>query len=1496
MMSERARRLLLAAALTVCAATPVVAATFSVNSDASLRNAINSAQNGDTIQFTDHITLNANSDLNAIQRNITIDGGNFDLRANGNRGFLVYSGSVAIQNIVVRGAVAQGGTGGGGSGAGGGGGAGLGGGLFVNAGATVTASGFYAIQNQAIGGQGGSIQTPVGFGGWGGGGGMGGRGGDGAQTGAGGGGGVGQSAGGGSNGNDGSGGTVSGAGSGGTGGPAIPIVGGGTNDGGGAGGGGGGGTSFPINVVVAGGGGVSGGNGSFVNSDGRGGAGGFGGGGGGGGFAINNNIGIGTTAGGGNGGFGGGGGAGDEFGGAGGFGGGGGGGSGMFINNPGGGGGAGGTGGFGGGNGAGTNVLPPSVTGLFAPGGGGAGMGGGIFVREGGTLILGSGFVNSNSVAGGAVGTSLYGGAQAGSAYGEGLFLQGNGTLTLAPPAANTMSILDDIADQTGSGGTGGNAGSWGVVVMGAGQAYLGGDNTYSGGTTIEPGARLRINRNSALGSGAVTIKDQATLVAETNANTIANPIGLAGTATIGVFTATTISGPITGGGNLVVSATANGSYGTLRLSNGGNSYSGATTITAGTLALSGAGSIASSSGLFLASGATFDISGATNGASITTLANAPGSSGADEIIALGSKTLTITNATAVTTFYGGVIQDGGIASGTGGGLVIAGGNQILNGINTYTGSTTIRSGAALFLFAGSLGAGDYAGAIRNDGSLFFSGPAQRLSGVISGSGALTAGSSLTLTGNNTYTGRTNIAAGATLNIVDSGVLGSGNYTGPVVSAGTLRYASSAAQILSGSIGDDPLVSGSPARIVLDGPGDLTLSRASNTFSGGVTVNGGTLRDGANRSFGTGPIVVNGNGALVNRYTHTISSLDVNGSAVVASGVFSVGALTVNGAVTGTGSLQVGDNGLFNSSLRLGATTNSIGTLAIGFAGSVIFTGGTGSKLVVGSDFVGNWGSGNSFNPTAGVTGGTIEAAGTGTLQTITGAQVNNGGSATPTLLFGNVHVGATASFAIKNTGTNTPMLRGAVQTTGLSGGAVTGLTDGDFGPIASGSSTGPYTLTAATAGPLSGQTVRVVSNFANVPTQTIAVAGNVYAYAAPSLSSTSVSLNNFHVGQNPGPGSFPIQNTATGPNGYVETLGVTPTASGSSFFASPTSFKVGAGGTGFVNVFLSGGVAGLNTGTVALGLVSDGADIGNGLGTTPLPGQTVSVSAKGYALAAATPSTASVTMTAFHVGSTSSGNFQVQNTGVGPSGYVEALNVATVAGMNRGQLSATPFLPPVGQGASETVYLSLTGGAAGPNSGIVILSLSSDGNAIGNGLGVTSLSGQSVTVTATGYNYAAPQYQKAGGDGTLMGSGTAYTLDFGTVTAGTTVSGSLNLLNALVGGATSIYTDLLSGTFSFSSGSFDFSGFTNFSSVAGGSASAPLTVGFDAGKEGFFQQIVTLNPSSDNTAGLGSTPLGPIMLTIAGNVVAVPEPATWALIAVGFIGFVARRGHRRDA
>ena len=97
--------------------------------------------------------------------------------------------------------------------------------------------------------------------------------------------------------------------------------------------------------------------------------------------------------------------------------------------------------------------------------------------------------------------------------------------------------------------------------------------------------------------------------------------------------------------------------------------------------------------------GGTFDISQTTSGTSVKALVSLTTGS----FVALGSKTLTITSGS----LFGGVIQDGGLAGGTGGSLAITNAAaQSLYGTNTYTGTTTIASGGEIDLinFGGSDG------------------------------------------------------------------------------------------------------------------------------------------------------------------------------------------------------------------------------------------------------------------------------------------------------------------------------------------------------------------------------------------------------------------------------------------------------------------------------------------------------------------------------------------------------------------------------------------------------------------------------------------------------------------------------------------------------------------------------------------------------------------------------------------------------------------------
>jgi autotransporter-associated beta strand protein len=267
----------------------------------------------------------------------------------------------------------------------------------------------------------------------------------------------------------------------------------------------------------------------------------------------------GGASGGGAGGYGGGGGTGDP-GGAGGFGGGGG------VND--------GVGGFGGGNGGESGDS----------GGGGLGAGGAVFVRRGGTLnLIDPVFTGTISATGGP-------GFQNGQGIGQGLFLGGNATLTVS--SGNTLSLGG--SDFVGGGNNIEAEGSF--TKAGTGSLVLNGSNSYAGGTTISAGT-LVINNALATGPGTVTVNADANLLLLTAAQVG----GLAGNGSVDTRSfsltvgsnnsSTTIGGTIFDSGTL----TKVGS-GALTLA-GPNTYSGGTTINAGTLRVANPSGSATGSG-----------------------------------------------------------------------------------------------------------------------------------------------------------------------------------------------------------------------------------------------------------------------------------------------------------------------------------------------------------------------------------------------------------------------------------------------------------------------------------------------------------------------------------------------------------------------------------------------------------------------------------------------------------------------------------------------------------------------------------------------------------------------------------------------------------------------------------------------------------------------------------------------------------------------------------
>jgi uncharacterized repeat protein (TIGR01451 family) len=182
--------------------------------------------------------------------------------------------------------------------------------------------------------------------------------------------------------------------------------------------------------------------------------------------------------------------------------------------------------------------------------------------------------VNGNTVTGGPV---LDVRAVAGSAFGSGIFLQGNGgPLTFTPGGAEAQSVANDIADQTGSGGTGTNAGSWGLTKSGAGTLTLAGANTYSGATLVSAGTLLvdgsitspvTVTNGGTLG-GAGTVSNTVTVNAGGTLSPGSSPAILS-TGSVSLTAGSTLTAELNG-------ATVGAQYDQLRV-NGGVSLGNAT-------------------------------------------------------------------------------------------------------------------------------------------------------------------------------------------------------------------------------------------------------------------------------------------------------------------------------------------------------------------------------------------------------------------------------------------------------------------------------------------------------------------------------------------------------------------------------------------------------------------------------------------------------------------------------------------------------------------------------------------------------------------------------------------------------------------------------------------------------------------------------------------------------------------------------------------------------
>ncbi len=537
----------------------------------------------------------------------------------------------------------------------------------------------------------------------------------------------------------------------------------------------------------------------------------------------------------------------------------------------------------------------------------------------------------------------------------------GSRTLTLTGSNTGTNSLAAVIDD---------NGGATSVVKSSTGQWLMSAANTYTGSTTVT-GGTLNAGNDAAFGTGTLVLNG-GTLSANAT-RTLANDVSVTANSTIGGAAALTLSGAVTlsGSRTLTVSNSANttisgaigetggsadflkAGLGVLILS-GTNTYTGQTSISAGTVSLStlanadgtasalgaptGAadGTIRLGSGvgtgtlIYTGSGNSsdrgFDLAGSIGGGGLTN--NGSGTltlSGNVSASVAGAKTLTLSGTQTGANTLSGIIADG---SGTVAVSKSGTGNWTLSGANTFSGNTTVSAGTLLAGHDSAFGTGTLALA---GGSLAGSGGTRTLANDIflSFSTNLTGSENLVLNGNLTQ------SASTTLTISNSGTTALGNIA--LSNSGTNRTltlnVTGGNTTISGAITNGGTSTASA--VTKTGTGNLTLSGA-NTFGGILTVSAGTLRAENSAALGSSTAanaVTLGGGTLVlgaNAATDFVQHVTVSANSNITSDRLAGGA----GVTHALGNLTLGASVL---TVAPGSLVTS-GTAGLGFD-QATFTG-----------------------------------------------------------------------------------------------------------------------------------------------------------------------------------------------------------------------------------------------------------------------------------------------------------------------------------------------------------------------------------------------------------------------------------------------------------------------------------------------------------------------------------------------------------------------------
>ncbi|MEO7100261.1 MAG: autotransporter-associated beta strand repeat-containing protein [Luteolibacter sp.] len=513
-----------------------------------------------------------------------------------------------------------------------------------------------------------------------------------------------------------------------------------------------------------------------------------------------------------------------------------------------------------------------------------------------------------------------------------------------------------------------------------------------------------KLNSNNSVTSYINTPGDSVVFDDSAGANTVVDVSGADVNPTSVVFNNNTANYTLQGSNAVAgVTSVVKNNSAALTITNA-NTYSGGTTLNAGTLNINNASAIGT--GALTINGGVIDN---TNGGVTLTTNNAQNwngdfASSGTNALNLGTGAVTLGASRTVTTNGTGALTVGGVIGGAGMSLTKNGtGTLILGGVNTYSGGTNLNAGTLQLnqtTGAAATGTINIAG-----GTLVFNPPASNFG----------------------YAPAINLSADATFSKIGGSQI---NYTGVLTGTGNVVDVSTSASrlymngtvsgvsqfnITSGAMGFDLSVGnrGGSAPVNVSSGASLWFANATNAITNNITLNGGTGQ-GA-----TGALFQEGGGAPI-----------ISGTVALASGDSSIGGNTagavvgITGQISGSGALtKIGANKYTFSGANTytGGTTVNAGTLAAGVASVANVSGAFGNNSAVTM--------GNISGATLDITGfntqiGSLTGGGTtGGNVTLGAATLTSGGDNTSPAAYGGV-ISGTGGFT--KIGTGTQILTGA--------------------------------------------------------------------------------------------------------------------------------------------------------------------------------------------------------------------------------------------------------------------------------------------------------------------------------------------------------------------------------------------------------------------------------------------------------------------------------------